>query len=970
MSLEHRLHARCAGLALGAPPFALSGTERQYERSRPFLVRHLMLDLELHFQKKSVSGAATLDFERVAPDATELVLDAVGFTIERVRIDTGDGWSDARFEYDGDQIRTTIPLRATLGKLLVVYEATPQRGMYFLSPDKKVKQRPVQVWTQCQDEDARHWFPCHDKPHVKMTTELRVDVPEGFTVLSNGELVSSERPAGKKWVWHFKLAEPHPSYLVTMVAGRFEQIEDRPAERADGRMVPVVYYVPEGRTADARRSFGETPRMIELFGRLTGVPYPWARYSQVVVSDFIFGGMENTTATTMYEHILLDERAAIDVSSCDLVAHELAHQWFGDYVTCRDWSHAWLNEGFATFFEHVEREDRLGHDEYEWGVRADLDAYLSEASSRYARPIVCRDYKQPIDLFDRHLYEKGGLVLHMLRRELGDELFWRGIRLYLERHAYSIVETNDLARALEEVSGRSLERFFDQWVYRPGHPELKLKISWEDGLLSVSAKQSQKAGETAIFSFELEVEIADEAGKLRRHKKKVSSAHDTLVIALAERPAYVAFDPDFRIAAAVTLEAPADFLKKQLESGRTARVRWSAAEALARRDDVPTIRALAKTLANEDEAWMVRSEAARSLGKIRGDEAFRALSEHARTTHPKLRRAVAAALGNFKTDKSLKLLAKLAKKDQSYLVEAEASRALGRTRQKAARELLLDLVDRESWADIARAGALDGLGQLGDEETLEAVMAWTRYGVPSRGRRAAIAALPKISEHKKVRRCLEDLLDDPDPHLRIEVVNALEQLGDARSRGALSRRLAHELDGRVARRIREALRDMGESGARERKRVNDELETLKGELGELKTRLARIEGASKKPNGASESGPSEPEPEPTPEPRREQKAAKQKAAKQKAARQKAAKQKAAKQTAKRVAVSSDRAQRAVRHGAAEKASPAASRARRTKSSTSAKSAKSARSARRKAPAPSPKEPTPRRRKILDERGSR
>jgi aminopeptidase N len=938
MPLEQRLHARCAGSALAAPHFALAGTERQYERSRPFLVRHLMLDLELHFEKKSVSGAATIDFERVAPDATELVLDAVGFTIERVRLDTGDGWSDARFDYDGDQIRATIPIRASTGKLLVVYEATPRRGMYFLSPDKKVKQRPIQVWTQCQDEDARHWFPCLDKPHVKMTTELSVDVPEGFTVLSNGELVSSERPVGKKWVWHFKLDNPHPSYLVTMVAGRFAVIEDRPAQRPDGSQIPVLYYVPESRRADTARSFGETPRMIELFGRLTGVPYPWARYSQVVVSDFIFGGMENTTATTMYEHILLDERAAIDVSSCDLVAHELAHQWFGDYVTCRDWSHAWLNEGFATFFEHLEREDRLGKDEYEWGVRADIDAYLSEASSRYARPIVCRDYKNPIDLFDRHLYEKGGLVLHMLRRELGDELFWRGIRLYLEQHAHGIVETNNLTRALEQVSGRSLERFFDQWVFRPGHPELKVKVSWEDGLLVVSVKQAQKTGETPVFAFELELETADEAGKLRRHKKSVTGANDALVVPLPERPAYVAFDPDLRIAGSVTLEAPADLLKRQLKTGSSARVRWSAAEALGRRDDLPSIRALTETLANDEEAWMVRAEAARSLGKIRGDDAWRALADHSRTTHPKVRRAVAAALGNFKSDKSVKLLAKLARKDPSYLVEAEASRALGRTRQKGVRDLLLAVVDRESWADVIRAGALDGLGQLGDEEALDAVISWTRYGVPSRGRRAAIAALPKISEHKKVRRCLEDLLDDPDPHLRIDVVNALEQLGDAKSRGELSRRLAHELDGRVARRIREALRDMGESGSKERKRVNDELETLRGELADLKTRIARVEGGSKKGDGTSEGG------TPTPSAPAAKPATRAKTKQRK--------------PAKPAKITSDRAQRAAPHGATEKSVPSTGAPKRAKS------------VRRKTSSPKPKQATPRRRKILDERGSR
>jgi len=797
-------------------------------------------------EKKSVSGAAVLEFERVSPNDTELCLDAVGFELRRVRVDTGGGWSDAPFEYDGDEIRISIPTRVERGKVEIDYRATPRRGLYFLAPDEVVKNRPQQVWSQCQDEDARHWFPCHDKPHVKMTTELRVRVPEGLTVLSNGDLVFQDTPKGASpWVFHYKMNQPHPSYLMTLVAGELERIEDRDAIVGEGRAIPIVYLVPPGSRADGLRAFSETPRMVELFGRLTRVPYPWSRYTQVVVSDFIFGGMENTTATTMYEHVLLDERAALDVPAHDLVAHELAHQWFGDYVTCRDWSHGWLNEGFATYFEHVEREDRLGRDEYMYGVEGDLGSYLSEAGGRYQRAIVCRDYENPIDLFDRHLYEKGGLVLHMLRTELGDDLFWSGLQTYLGRHAHSIVETNDLMRALESVSGKSLERFFDQWVYRPGHPVVKAKVTYEDGLLAVSVKQTQKTGDTPVFSFELEVEVADESGKTRRHKKSVTSANDTLVVSSFERPAWVGFDPDLRIIGDVTLEAPADMLRRQLESGTTARLRWQAAEALAKRTDPPTVEALGKTLEKEEEAWMVRAEAARALGRIRGDRAQELLLGSAGVEHPKVRRAVVQALGAFRVPEVAKVLEKLAKKDASYLVAADALRSLGKTRQKHALKALRELVDRKSWADVVRAGALDGMAATRDEDAVDDVKKRTRYGVPTRGRRAAISALARLSDARKSRQHLEDLLEDADPHLRIDVVNALSSLGDPKSRGPLRRALDGELDGRVARRIREALRDMTDSGSGERKRVNDELESLKNELGELRVRLAKLE--EKKP---------------------------------------------------------------------------------------------------------------------------
>jgi aminopeptidase N len=841
-TLAERLHSRCACSSAGSP-FALAGTERKYERSRPFAIPHLLLDLSLDFATKSVSAIATLSFERVAPEASELKLDAIGFSIESVKVDTGKGFGPADFSYDGDSLLVRGLEQARAGKVEVRYGATPRRGMYFLEPDAKVKDRPKQVWTQCQDEDARHWIPCHDKPHVKMTSELKVRVPNGFVVLSNGELLDSDTPAGKKpWSYHFRLDKPHPSYLLTLVAGNFALVDDRAADLGKAKQVPVRYYVPPARKKDTARSFGETPRMIELFSRITGVPFPWQRYSQIVVSDFIFGGMENTTATTMYEHVLLDERAALDITSNDLVAHELAHQWFGDFVTCRDWSHAWLNEGFATFMEHVEREDRLGRDEYDYGVSSDTDTYLHEASARYSRPIVCRDYAEPIDLFDRHLYEKGGLVLHMLRRELGDETFWAGVKQYLTSHAYGVVETNDLQRALEGVSGRSLERFFDSWVYRPGHPELKVKVSWEDGLLSVALKQTQKLGDVAEFHFELEVEVGMRGGKVSRHKKRITSANDTFMLKLEERPLFVAFDPDLRVISELTFEAPGDMLRAQLEHATRAISRARAADALSRRDDPPTIDALAACLGKPSEAWMVRAEAARALGKIRSDQAFSALAAHAGTEHPKVRRAVASALGNFKTAEAAKVLEKRAKSDPSYLVEAESVRALGRTRQAQAFEVIVPLLDRKSWAEVSRAGALDALGALRDERALPEVLKRTQYGYPTRGRRAAINALAQISDGRKVREHLEDLLDDKDPHLKIDVVAALQALGDVKSRSALHRAKERELDGRVVRRLREALRDMGEhKTAAERKRLNDELENVRSELSELKARLSKLE---------------------------------------------------------------------------------------------------------------------------------
>ena len=857
MGIEHRLHARCAGCsghhahleqqAAGGRPFAFAGSPRHFERPRPFAIEHIGLDLALDFPTKSVSGSATLRLRRIDPDAKTVSLDAIAFTIASVTV----AGKEVRFVYDGLVLQVPIPLANERATVVVSYTATPRKGLYFLDADEHVTTRPKQAWTQLQEEDARHLFPCHDKPHVKMTTEARIRAPKGFYVLSNGALAAREE-AGAFEVFHWKMDEPHPSYLVTLVCGEFSELtatarvhgqipELEETVRVEGRDVPLTYLVPKGREEDAKRTFGRTPAMIAYFSELLGTPYPWNKYAQVVVSDFIFGGMENTTATTLYEHVLLDERAAIDVTSDDLIAHELAHQWFGDLVTCRDWSEGWLNEGFATFMEHVWKEHAVSRDEYEWGIRNDLSSYVGEASGRYRRPIVCQDYDAPLDLFDRHLYEKGGLVLHVLRTELGDSLFWRGVSTYLHRHARGVVETRDLMRVLEETSGRSLGRRFDELVYKPGHVELDVDVSWADGVLSVAAKQTQATtdGVPNVFEVPVVLDIATDAGQ-RTETLRLATRTDSFAIPCAERPRFVVVDPQMRILGEVSVRAPADMLRAQLASAPSARGRWLAAFGLGKIDDPEAIRALAASLGNDAESWMVRVECADSLGRIRAREAFDVLVQQRDVAHPKVRRAVIEALGRFRTPAAVEAIRPRALRDESYLVEAEAARALGRTRQPVAYEVLLDLLARPSWADVVASAAIDGLGLLRDDRAVPHLYARTRYGHPARMRRAAAMAIPKLATDRRAREHLEDLLDDTDFTVRMDIVRALAELGDGRSRTALRARIERELDPRVRRRIREVVRDLS-AERRAGEDWKDAFDRLEIEHKELKSRLAKLE---------------------------------------------------------------------------------------------------------------------------------
>jgi aminopeptidase N len=868
MPLEHRQHARCGCASLGSAtrasagrPFALPSSIRHFERDRPFAIDHLALDITLDVPARAVQATAVLDVRRVDASAEQLALDAIGFELRGVTVDG----RAVTWQYDGQTLLVPIPVGTDRAKVAVTYAASPRRGLYFLEPDEHYPERPRQVWSQCQEEDARHWIPCHDSPHAKMTTEMTARVPKGWHALSNGVRVPVEGQGDAAHdVFHYRMEEPHSSYLLTLVAGEFAVLED--TMHVGGRDLPLSYLFPRGREADARRAFARTPQMIAHFSEVTGVPYPWVSYAQVVVSDFIFGGMENTTASTMYEHILLDERAAIDITSDDLVAHELAHQWFGDYVTCRAWYEGWLNEGFATFFEHVWTEKNLGHDEYEYGLKHDLDAYLAEAHGRYRRAIVCQDYDSALDLFDRHLYQKGGLVLQALRSELGNDVFWRGITAYLTKNARNVVETRDLQRALEEISGKSLGRFFEQWVHKPGHPELEVDVTWDRGILSLSTKQSQATtdGVPGVFELTLEVDLGHDRGVDRRHVR-LTERQQTFALPVAARPAFVVVDPRMRVVGEVRVKAPGDMLRAQLAGAPTARGRWLAAQSLGRIDDPPTLASLGRVLTDDEQFWGVRAECAAALARLRGRAAFDVLKGVATPSmpaHPKVRRAVVEALGHFRTTEAMELVKPVALRDASYLVEAEAAKALGKTRQGAVLEPLVDLLERPSWFEVIRAGVIDGLAALRDDRALPHLLARVRYGHPQRARRAAIMALPKLSSDRRTRETLELLLDDPDPILRIDVVRALGEVGDTKARPALRERLEIDLDARVRRRIREILRDLSEP-RRAADALRDDLEKLQTEHADLKVRLAKLETRL---NGsdAKDAGPSVPRRAPAP----------------------------------------------------------------------------------------------------------
>ncbi len=385
-----------------------------------------------------------------------------------------------------------------------------------------------------------------------------------------------------------------------------------------------------------------------------------------------------------------------------------------------------------------------------------------------------------------------------------------------------------------------------------------MKIEHEGEVTTVTVKQTQATGahgspdtQLPVFAFDLAINLVFD-DETRREVRHIDLASHTFSFRVPSRPRFVVIDPELAIVAETKLEAPGDMLRAQLVGAATARGRMLAAPALGRLDDPPSARALAEALAAEREFWGMRAEAAMALGSLRSGEAFAALKANAETAHPKVRRAVMNALGSFRTTEAADILRKHALKDESYLVESEAARALGATRQASGFDTLVDILDRPAWADVIRVGAVDGLANLRDERALPHIIARTRYGVSTRGRRAAIVALPKLAGDRKARETLEELLEGADPYLRVDVVRALADLGDVKARGALQRQLERDLDGRVRRRIREALRDLGGAGKRETDRLRDDLEALRAEHAEIKARLGKLEAIAPKPPAESD----------------------------------------------------------------------------------------------------------------------
>lgn len=701
-------HARSIGLSvafsivtlttLSAQQVDVWSRPAQVERSRTIDYLHYRVSLEFDLDARTFQGENRITLTPLAAGIDRFELDAEGLTIESAVDQEG---RELSLERSDTSVVVLFPRPPAFGDTLdvtVSYQGEGSREGFFF--DDANEDHPRMVSTDSWPDEAHHWIPLYDYPNDKVTHELIVTVPEGNRVLSNGRLiaVTEDDDAGTA-TWHWSQEQPHATYLMMLAIGPFAVIEDSLGD------LPIAYWVYPDAIEDARWIFAKTPRMIAYYSDLFDYPYPWAKYDQVT-TPHVGGGAEATSATILGDGVIHDRRAEQDFSWERVIAHEIAHQWWGDLITLREWSHAWMNESFGTYSDYLWTRHERGDDEGAWALSGKKNAYLREAHTRYVRPIVFNRYERPHDNFDSHTYPKGAAILHQLRFLLGDELFFRALSTFLHDHAFESVDTHDFMRTVNEVAGRDMDWFFEQAVFLPGHPVFEVSSDWDGAAGEVRldiAQVQDRAHGVPIYRMPVQIGIVTQSGK-RVETVWLESEHDSFVFPSSDEPLLVRFDEGNWLLKEWSFEKSVEELIYQACQDDVIGREWAVRE-LGKFGDHPGVAGrLAETL-REDRFWAVRVAAVETLASLKGPESETELRAATSDERSEVRRAAIRALGGAEDATLVPFFRERFLSDSSYLVQAEALRAIGRSGDEDQIDFLRQASRVDSPRDVIRAAA-------------------------------------------------------------------------------------------------------------------------------------------------------------------------------------------------------------------------------------------------------------------------
>ncbi len=753
-----------------------------YVRSRDVDIKNVSIDLRFDWDKEQAIGSTVVT---LAPfkDLQKFYLDAASMTINSVTLNG----TPLKFNYDAkkedNNLEIMLPRIYKTGEDVAVkidyrtnYVNTADadtaignfgRGLRFIKPTANEPNKPRQIWSQGETEFNRYWFPGYDSPNDFRTSELRATVQKPFMVISNGALLDVKDNGDNTRTYHWKMDTPYANYLSSIVVGEFTEVKN-----GEYQGVPVYAYGYPSEAKEVAETTKRVPAMIKFFSEKTGVKYAYPKYSQAMVEDF-GGGMENISATTQIEEMIHDERELLDADSDSLQSHELAHQWFGDYVTTRQWSDIWLNESFATYFQALWDEESKGKDYFLMNdVRSNQQQVLATWKQGNRRPIVTKHYANKDAMFDNYAYPGGGSVLHMLRKHLGDELFFKSLNHYLVTNAHQPVETEQLRIAIEQTTGQSMDWFFDEWLYKMGHPVFEVTKSYDDASkkLTLTVKQTQKIDEsnpypqTQFFRTFVEIEIGTPGGTRVERVWIEPKETNTYTFAVDGTPNLVNFDYEGTLLKELKFDKPIDELVFQMKNDKDITGRRWAMEELSKAAgnnqtsaaDREKIMAAFLSEVTGDSSWLIRRAV---ISKVQGivappqrpgtmpapvtlDNATVQVLLKAAKDENSLVRADAIELLGATKDPQYAGLYLAALNDRSYSVIDNAAVALGETKDAKSYDALAKLANQTSWKGRVAAAGFRGLAALGDKRGFDlALKTASDKNQPLRVRNAAMETI-------------------------------------------------------------------------------------------------------------------------------------------------------------------------------------------------------------------------------------
>jgi aminopeptidase N len=691
---------------------------------------HTRLEVDFDWSLSRMNGFASITAQPHFYTTDSILLDAKGMDILSVKL------KDQPLSYSYDSMQLCIKLDRPYTKeerftVDIKYIAKPDervtggseaitsdKGLYFINPKGEDPNRMPQIWTQGETESSSVWFPTIDAPNVKTTQEVLMTVDNKYVTLCNGKLINSTVHNNGTRTDHWKQDLPHAPYLFMMGVGEFKIVKDT-YKTKNGKDMEVNYYVEPEWEEFAKAIFGETPAMIRFFSEKLGVEYPWDKYSQIVVRDYVSGAMENTGAVVFGDYVYKTNRELLDENDQRVIAHELFHHWFGDLVTCESWSNLPLNESFANYSEYLWDEFRYGVDEADYNAINEADGYFQSTIMDGGHDLIWFDYSDKEQMFDAHSYNKGGRILHMLRNHLGDEAFFQGLGKYLSDNKFKAVEFHQLRLAFEEVSGQDLNWFFNQWFLATGHPELGVKVSTSpENLVTIETKQKQDLNISPVYRLPLQIVVFDDSGK-HIHDVVIDEVMEQFELPYTGKLHNVIFDYQQMLLAKVTEQKPTEMYVHQFYHGGRYNARYQG--LMKGTSDRSAVSSSVILDALNDPFWNIRLKAVERIGRVseesRKDAVEKLVLLSKQDPHAAVRSAALSNLYHIlEAQESIALYEERLQNDASYTVMTTALKNLAKLDPKKAMVVTRTFENEKSSKLLSGIGQL--YGQFGDSSAL------------------------------------------------------------------------------------------------------------------------------------------------------------------------------------------------------------------------------------------------------------